>query len=106
MVFLHEVIDGASDRSYGIHVGKLAGLPNSVVKRADEVLAGLEQSNQNQIILNNENDLPLFSFAIKEEKRKNSEVEEIVAALDPDNMTAREALDAIYELKEIMKKGL
>ena len=106
VVFLHEVIDGASDRSYGIHVGKLAGLPNSVVKRADEVLAGLEQSNQNQIILNNENDLPLFSFAIKEEKRKNSEVEEIVSALDPDNMTAREALDAIYELKEIMKKGV
>lgn len=105
VVFLHEVIDGASDRSYGIHVGKLAGLPESVIKRADEVLDGLEQSNQNQIIMSDDNDLPLFSFAIKEEKRKISEVEESVAALDPDNMTAREALDTIYKLKELLKKG-
>lgn len=106
VVFLHEVVDGASDRSYGIHVGKLAGLPSSVVKRADEVLEGLEKSNQNKVIFSDENDLPLFSFAVKEEKRKISEVEEKVAALDPDNMTAREALEIIYKLKEMLKKGI
>ncbi len=104
VVFMHEVIDGASDRSYGIHVGKLAGLPESVVKRASEVLEGLEKSNQNRVVLGENDDLPLFSFAVKEEKRKNSEVEETVAAIDPDNLTAREALDTIYKLKEILKK--
>ena len=104
VVFMHEVIEGASDRSYGIHVGKLAGLPSEVIKRATEVLSGLEKSNQNSIVLNENNDLPLFSFAVKEEKRKVSEVEETVAELDPDNLTAREALDTIYKLKEILKR--
>jgi DNA mismatch repair protein MutS len=103
VVFMHEVISGASDRSYGIHVGKLAGLPSSVVKRAGEVLQGLEKSNQNKVVMSENDDLPLFSFAVREEKRKNSEVEDKVAALDPDNMTAREALDAIYQLKEILE---
>ncbi len=105
VVFMHEVIDGASDRSYGIHVGKLAGLPETVVKRAEEVLAGLERSNQNRVIMGEDDDLPLFSFAVKEEKRKNSEVEEVVAAIDPDNLTAREALDTIYKLKDILKRN-
>ena len=104
VVFMHEVIEGASDRSYGIHVGKLAGLPSEVIKRATEVLSGLEKSNQNSMVMNENNDLPLFSFAVKEEKRKVSEVEETVAEIDPDNLTAREALDTIYKLKEILKR--
>lgn len=106
VIFLHEVVDGASDRSYGIHVGKLAGLPASVIERANEVLAGLEHSNQNKMIMGENNDLPLFSFAVKEEKRKNSAVEEKLFKLDPDNLTAREALDTIYELKELLKKAI
>ena len=106
VVFLHEVVEGASDRSYGIHVGKLAGLPPSVIKRANEVLAGLEKSNQNKIIMNENNDLPLFSFAVREEQRKTSAAEEKLMKIDPDNLTAKEALDTIYELKELLKKGL
>ncbi len=104
VIFMHEVIDGASDRSYGIHVGKLAGLPDAVIKRAQEVLNGLEKSNQNRVVMAENSDLPLFSFAVKEEKRKLSEVEETISAIDPDNLTAREALDTLYHLKEIMKK--
>lgn len=103
VVFLHEVISGTADRSYGIHVAKLAGLPLSVTKRAEQVLQKLEKSNQNKMVLN-EDDLPLFSFAAKEENRKLSQIEEKVASLNPDDMTAREALQIIYELQDLIKK--
>ena len=52
----------------------------------------------------NEDDLPLFSFAAKEENRKLSQIEEKVASLNPDDMTAREALQIIYELQDLIKK--
>ena len=105
VIFLHEVIGGASDRSYGIHVAKLAGLPKTVTKRAEEVLKKLEKDNQKQYNLN-EIDLPLFAYA-DDEKETNAKayslIEEELRQTDPDNMTAREALDKLYELKEMLK---
>lgn len=104
VVFLHEVVEGNTDRSYGIHVAKLAGLPHTLLARAEAVLQNLERTNQNKISVD-ENELPLFSFAIKQEQKKYSQIEEKIAALDTNNMTPREALQTIYDLQELIKKG-
>jgi len=107
IVFLHEVIEGAADRSYGIHVAKLAGLPNAVIHRSEQVLKKLEKENQSHKMLNNSMELPLFSFVSDKEnisvKTELSEVEKAIKTLDPDGLTAREALEKLYELKEMLK---
>ncbi|NEW88628.1 DNA mismatch repair protein MutS [Rhodopseudomonas sp. WA056] len=103
VVFLHEVLPGSADRSYGIQVAKLAGLPASVVARAKTVLAKLEANDRGQpktLI----DDLPLFAITAlaPAEAAPPSEAEpliEAVKALHPDEMTPREALDALYALK-------
>ena len=64
VVFLHEVTPGAADRSYGIHVGRLAGLPGAVVGRAEEVLKALEEEKQTGAVTRLADDLPLFSAAL------------------------------------------
>lgn len=103
VVFLHEVLPGSADRSYGIQVAKLAGLPPSVVTRAKAVLAKLEANDRGQpktLI----DDLPLFAMTARApaEAAPPSEAEQLieaVKALHPDEMTPREALDALYALK-------
>jgi len=107
VVFLHEVMDGAADRSYGIHVAKLAGLPKKVLERASQVLKKLEQDNMKKNITSLEDELPLFSYTMHSNavSMENSALTEAVEALQPDEMTAREALQKIYELKELLKKG-
>lgn len=104
IIFLHEVIEGAADRSYGIQVAKLAGLPGPVIARAKQVLARLEKQ-QGKGSAEVVEELPLFA-ALKEpepeaveEDRAIGAVEEELAKLDPDAMTPREALDALYRLK-------
>ena len=72
VIFLHEVIDGAADRSYGIHVAKLAGLPPVVLKRAEQVLSSLENDKKNANIKELADDLPLFSSLKKEEKKPSA----------------------------------
>ncbi len=99
IVFLHEVGDGAADRSYGIHVGKLAGLPASVIECATQVLNQLEEKQQNQKPLFD--DLPLFSQIEKTIcNTKPSAVEELLQNTDIDLLSPREALDLLYQLKE------
>ena len=105
VVFLHEVIDGSADRSYGVHVAKLAGLPDVVIKRAEQVLKQLEHDNQRKNIKNIDTDLPLFSFVQKEDEQKLSAVEETLAKINPDDLTAREALQTLYDLKDLFEKG-
>ena len=102
VVFLHEVIEGAADRSYGIHVAKLAGLPSKVLERAEQVLLKLEKDKRQNNFNNLDAELPLFSFAPKEEKKSPllKELEQI----NPDDLTAREALQKLYDLKEMLKK--
>ena len=108
VIFMHEVIDGAADRSYGIHVAKLAGLPPQVIHRAEQVLQRLQKENQQNNAADLKDELPLFAFAqpqitqtIIEERE--SAAEEALRALDPDNMSAREALQKLYELKEMVE---
>ncbi len=104
VVFMHEVIDGAADRSYGIHVAKLAGLPPLAVKRAEQVLASLENDKKNTSIKEQTDELPLFS-AIKIEKEipQKSPVLEALEQINPDVLSPREALEELYKLKEISK---
>ena len=97
IVFLHEVGDGASDRSYGIHVAKLAGLPVAVLDRAGDILAQLEEKKQAQKPLFD--DLPLFSAACQAGAYQPSAVERILKETDVDSLSPREALDLVYRLK-------
>jgi len=104
VVFMHEVIDGAADRSYGIHVAKLAGLPPLAVKRAEQVLASLENDKKNTNIKEQTDDLPLFSTIKAEpEKPQKSPAVEALEQINPDALSPREALDELYKLKEILK---
>ncbi|NQW09296.1 MAG: DNA mismatch repair protein MutS [Alphaproteobacteria bacterium] len=101
IVFLHEVIAGAADRSYGIHVAKLAGLPEAVVRRAEDVLKRLEAGEQGKAAITLIDDLPLFSAAAKPPAASTGPgaVEQALAGLNPDAMTPREALEALYALR-------
>jgi DNA mismatch repair protein MutS len=100
LVFLHEVVAGVADRSYGIQVAKLAGLPPSVVKRARKVLADLEASRPSGTL----DSLPLFSFEPREPPAPTrDELRDALAALDPDAMSPREALEAVYALKRLIE---
>jgi len=103
VIFLHEVGPGAADRSYGIQVARLAGLPASVVARAKDVLAKLEDADRKNPASQLIDDLPLFQVAIRREERVKagpSKVEEALKSLNPDDMTPREAMDALYALKK------
>ena len=97
IVFLHEVISGTADRSYGIHVAKLAGLPAAVVARAEEVLRALEEGREGHKPLAKIDDLPLFGATAPDAKR--NEVEETLKAIEPDALTPKQALEALYDLK-------
>ena len=97
IVFLHEVIPGVADRSYGIHVAKLAGLPQTVVERAEEVLQALEDGREGHKPLAKIDDLPLFGATAP--KPKASEVEAALKAVEPDGLTPKQALELLYELK-------
>ena len=108
VIFLHEVREGAADRSYGVQVAQLAGLPPAVIARARDVLSALEEGERGRtspkaLI----DDLPLFSAAAKPEPvaapKGPSVVEERLETLLPDEMSPREALQAIYDLKALLK---
>ena len=100
LVFLHEAGPGCADRSYGVQVAKLAGVPTSVVARAREVLARLERDATSHVGLT---DLPLFAAAepAAPARAGPSAVESALAALDLDSMSPREAMDALYRLKAL-----
>ena len=107
VIFLHEVRPGAADRSYGVQVAKLAGLPASVVARAHDVLNALEKGEreggerQKALI----DDLPLFAAtpAPAPQPVKPSPVTDRLKDIHPDMLTPKEALDLIYELKSLDK---
>ncbi len=104
VVFLHEVIPGAADRSYGIHVAKLAGLPSVVLKRAEQVLESLEHDKKHKNIAELADDLPLFANikAKEPEPAVKPAAIEALEALNPDDLTPREALDRLYEIKSLL----
>ena len=101
VVFLHEVVAGAADRSYGIQVAKLAGLPPSVIERAKIVLAQIEAEDRTSPTRRLIDDLPLFAAARPAAARRHAmrrltPLVEALAALHPDEMSPREALEALY----------
>jgi DNA mismatch repair protein MutS len=106
IVFLHKVKPGAADRSYGIQVAKLAGLPKAVTERAGEVLALLEKADKAPDGEALVGDLPLFAAARPTSHAPGnagpSLVEEALSALNPDELTPKAALEALYRLKELM----
>lgn len=103
VVFLHEVVSGPADRSYGVAVARLAGLPPLVVKRASEILARLEaeKSAQGSVEM-----LPLFAAAPETPSQEpmaglSNPVFEALSGMDPDRMSPRDAMDALYHLKSL-----
>jgi len=100
LIFLHEAGPGPADRSYGVQVAKLAGVPPAVVGRAKQVLERLEKEAAGPANLD---DLPLFAaVAEPEAKYGPSKVDEALQALDVDGMSPREAMDALYRLKGLL----
>jgi DNA mismatch repair protein MutS len=104
VVFLHEVVPGAADRSYGIQVARLAGLPPAVVDRARAILVELEKTEREKPVAALVDDLPLFAAQIRREVPKPVApvpdlLREALAGYDPDDMTPREAQEALYALK-------
>ena len=109
VVFLHEVVAGAADRSYGIHVAKLAGLPASVIDRARILLEKLEQSREQAVPDGLLEGLPLFAPTVSAEQARDSKIDSPadklsreVAEIDPDRLSPKEALDFIYHLRHIL----
>ncbi|OFW68684.1 MAG: DNA mismatch repair protein MutS [Alphaproteobacteria bacterium GWC2_42_16] len=96
IIFLHEIVKGTADKSYGIHVGKLAGLPPSVVKRAEEVLRTLEETKPKLA----SKALPLFMEA----HSAPSPLTKAIEVLNPDDFSPKEALDHLYVLKKLLKE--
>ena len=103
VIFLHEIAAGAADRSYGIQVAKLAGLPEAVVSRAREVLDQLEETERKSPTHTLIDDLPLFAAAPPEAARSQASgpdpLAEILDTTNPDDLTPREALEVLYRLK-------
>jgi len=104
-VLLHELAGGPADRSYGIAVAKLAGVPPSVLARAKSVLAKLEAGRDaTGGIAAGLDDLPLFAAMAPPEPAADP-LAEALAAIHPDTLTPREALEAIYALKRLAEEA-
>ena len=100
LVLLHEVAEGPADRSYGLAVAKLAGVPPEVVDRASAVLAKLEKGREETGgLAAGLGDLPLFSAAVQAEQQECDSLRDTLSALDVDALSPREALDMLYQLK-------
>lgn len=103
VIFLHEVRKGAADRSYGVQVAQLAGLPASVVARARDVLDMLEQGSREGSAKIQIDDLPLFAAAPPPQPKPAaapSPAQELLDSIHPDELSPREALEMLYKLKD------
>ncbi|MDP1690518.1 MAG: DNA mismatch repair protein MutS [Burkholderiaceae bacterium] len=99
IVFLHEVQPGPASRSYGVQVARLAGMPAAVVRQARGALEALE-ANQRATDLQ----IDLFAAALPAAMATPSPIEDALSDLDPDSLTPREALEALYRLKQLTRK--
>ena len=102
LVLLHEVSEGPADRSYGLAVARLAGLPTAVLKRAKDVLSRLEAGKaKTGGIAAGLDDLPLFAAAAAQEEEKADPLRAAFDAIDVDALSPRDALDQLYRLKQL-----
>ena len=100
VIFLHEIVPGSADGSYGIQVARLAGLPAAVVDRAREVLRQLEETDRKSPVHTLIDDLPLFSAARKAEVSLPGDPAALLLdTINPDDLSPKEALEALYKLK-------
>jgi DNA mismatch repair protein MutS len=101
--FLHEIAPGSADRSYGIHVAELAGLPKSVIQRASQVLATLEKSEGASALARIADELPLFEAAARTTIATTSPNPALAALeeINPDELSPREALNLLFKLKSL-----
>jgi DNA mismatch repair protein MutS len=100
--FLHALKKGAADRSYGIHVANIAGLPKAVIGRAKQLLTMLEADESRAASTRLAEDMPLFADAVPEPVKDEPDMlREQLEVVDPDSLTPREALEALYRLKEV-----
>lgn len=106
IIFMHKVISGSAERSYGIHVAKLAGLPQSVITRAENILHNLNTQGKHSTSPSLP-DLPLFAGAAEKNASKPdadyAQLKNMLDQIDPDALSPREALEALYELKQKAK---
>ncbi|MDF2556612.1 MAG: mutS [Bacillales bacterium] len=103
VVFLHKVVDGPADRSYGIHVAELADMPNSLIKRAKIILKELEK-NGKQLVLEQSAGQLSFSDIHNEELHENEEsVLKEIRMMSLDDLSPREALDILFTLQSKLK---
>ncbi|QLC26940.1 DNA mismatch repair protein MutS [Parasphingopyxis algicola] len=106
LVLLHELADGPADRSYGLAVAKLAGLPKDTVARAKSVLAKLEAGRASTGgLAAGLDDLPLFSADVAQEENRADPLRETLEAVHADDLSPREALDFVYRLKRLADEG-
>jgi DNA mismatch repair protein MutS len=106
LVLLHEVAEGPADRSYGIAVARLAGLPPITIKRAKSVLDKLEAGRaKTGGLAAGLDDLPLFAAAAEQEEEKIDTLRAELTSLDVDALSPREALDALYRLKGLASEA-
>jgi len=105
LVLLHELARGAADRSYGLAVARLAGLPPVVLKRAKTILDRLEKGRaETGGLAAGLGDLPLFAAAAEHEEPQADVLAEALAAIEPDALSPREALEALYALKRVARE--
>jgi DNA mismatch repair protein MutS len=104
IIFLHQVIDGAADRSYGVHVARLAGLPPQVIARAQSLLAEMEAGGHGVVDADRlASDLPLFTQSVAPAPTPvDDPVRSRVEEINPDMLAPREALELLYELRELL----
>jgi DNA mismatch repair protein MutS len=111
IIFLRKIIEGVADKSYGIQVARLAGLPEVLLNRANEVLSNLEKSELSEVRI------PKIKNSKKENTLNQSEqyglfsetvhpVVKQLENLEPDNLSPRQAIETLYELKKLIKKPL
>ncbi|WP_445194039.1 DNA mismatch repair protein MutS [Sphingomonas sp. Tas61C01] len=106
LVLLHELAEGPADRSYGLAVARLAGMPPATVARAKSVLAKLEAGRaKTGGLAAGLDDLPLFAAAMEAEEEQCDAIRAAVEALDIDALTPRDALDTLYRLKSLARDG-
>ena len=101
VVFLHEVVPGAADRSYGLQVARLAGLPVPSSNGPKTILSELERTDRESPKHALLDDLPLFAAPVRTQPAmpESDRLRETLRQIDPDQMTPREALEALYRLK-------
>jgi len=102
VIFMHKVIKGNANKSYGIHVAQLAGLPANVIQRAEEILLKLSATDAAAEKGKMLDDMPLFNLSTPAEAPKTSLAETALKDINPDDLSPKDALNALYHLKTLL----